>query len=159
MSEHVEAEYERRLTEAQKEVTAAMVGESLQRPTDIGILRRPVLELAQQQDVGVLRFTPDGPAKTPVAPTAVDDDVKCVHPPTGRQPPAYTEPWRSVRACRGRRPLDPCRRPPPDHFAPDTALQTASRALRVLAMIADDDVHFGEAIAKIESWLKERKMR
>jgi len=132
-----------------------MVGESLQRPADLGVLTRPVRELAQQQDVGVLRFTPDGPAKTPVAPTAAGEPMtECYHPPRGRRPPAYTEPWRGVYPPTGRRPLDPCRRPPPDHFPPGDAMQFAEIGLRSLRRIAPDDRFRAEALEKIAGWLK-----
>lgn len=140
-----------------------MVGESLQRPADLGVLTRPVLELAREDIVTRLPSkTVCGSKVFTVQPEAAGGGSEITEhhiSGPGRQPPAYTEPWRGVRACRGRRPLDPCRRPPPVSFPPDIALQTASRALRVLEEIADDDVHFGEAIAKIESWLKERKVR
>jgi hypothetical protein len=119
-------------------------------------IRHPIQELAQQR---VFRVVPARTAAAAVQdPTAAagggSEITEHRHLARGARSTFQVQPDASPAARYD--PRDPALRRPVS-FPPDRALQVASRALRVLAEIADNDVHFDLALERVQTWLTERK--
>jgi len=133
-------------------VSGDMIGETLRGPADPGILQRPALDFHAQT---ILRVPARTAATAVQAPEAAGEPItEHCHLARARstfqvQPDASPAARYDRRDPSGRRPVS---------FPPDRALQTASRALRVLEEIADDDRHFEMALGKIQTWLDERRL-